>query len=216
VTASAPFIVIEGPEGSGKSTQVTLLRRRLEQGGRTVVTVREPGGTAIGDEIREMLLARRNHALTPGTELLLYMASRTQLVHEVIRPALERGELVLADRFLTSTVVYQGIAGALGADEVRRLYRLVCGDLHPDLTLILDLPAEEGLSRIRGKRDVHIVGLFDDRIESRPIEFHNRVREGYLAVAGADPARYAVIDASRGEEDVSEAVWREVTRRVLS
>ncbi len=200
------FIVLEGPEGSGKSTQIARLARRLEAQDLRVCAVREPGGTPIGEQIRQVLLDANHHRMTVGTELLLYMACRAQLVHEVIRPALDQGLVVLADRFLTSTIVYQGIAGGMGADEVKRLYRAACGDVEPDLVVVLDLPAEAGLARVQRTFD---------RMEQKPIEFHRKVRDGYLAVARADAKRHAVIDATRPVDEVSEAIWREVTRRVL-
>jgi len=215
------FIILEGPEGSGKTTQIRHLKRCLEEEGLTVIRVREPGQTDIGERIRSILLDANHSKMTVGTELLLYMASRVQLVHEIVFPALDQGTTVLADRFLTSTIVYQGIAGELGSEDVKRLYRLVCGDLWPDLVIILDLPAEKGLERIRGKKHARVGeqlvgGLFDDRIEGKPLEFHNRVREGYLAIAKAEPDRYAVVDASQSEVQVAKAVWQEVKRRVLS
>jgi dTMP kinase len=145
--------------------------------------------------------------MTVGTELLLYMACRAQLMHEVILPALKSGLVVLADRFLTSTIVYQGIAGGMGAEGVRKLYGETCGDRQPDLVVILDVPAEVGLARVRGAYD---------RMERKPLEFHRAVREGYLAVAREEPARYVVVDASQPVEAVGEAIWREVTRRVFS
>ena len=201
------FIVLEGPEGSGKSTQVESLRARLEAEGHRVRVVREPGGTDIGEQIRKVLLDADNTRMTVGTELMLYMACRAQLVHEVIRPVLDEGVVVLADRFLMSTIVYQGIAGGMGADEVRKLYRATCGEVTPDLTVVLNVPAEEGLSRVQQSFD---------RVENKPVDFHRRVCAGYLAVAEEEPDRYAVIDASRSADEVAEAVWQEVKRRVLS
>jgi dTMP kinase len=200
------FIVLEGPEGSGKSTQVATLALRLEQASYRVTVVREPGGTVIGEKVREILLDRENGCMTVGTELLLYMACRAQLVHEVIGPALEQGFVVLADRFLTSTIVYQGIAGGMGRESVQRLYHATCGDIEPDLVVVLDVPAEAGLSRVQRSFD---------RMESRPVEFHRRVRAGYLDVARSEPARHVVIDASKGREEVAKEVWEEVNRRVL-
>ena len=207
MSTKGKFIVLEGPEGSGKSTQLVRLARRLEQEGHRVKYVREPGGTTIGEKIREVLLDAANGSMTVATELLLYMACRVQLVHEVILPALEEGLTVLADRFLTSTIVYQGIAGGMGEEEVRGLYRAVCGKVEPDLVVILDVPAEIGLARVKGSFD---------RMERKPVEFHRAVREGYLAVAKSDPDRHAVVDASRLPEEVAEGVWEEVRRRVLS
>lgn len=201
------FIVLEGPEGSGKSTQVVRLAQRLEAASHKVRLVREPGGTTIGEQVRKVLLDARNMDMTVSTELLLYMACRAQLVHEVIGPALKAGFMVLADRFLTSSIVYQGIAGGMGREDIEKLYHATCGEVEPDLVVVLDVAADVGLSR---------VDRSFDRMESKPIDFHNRVREGYLAVAAAEPDRHTVIDASTGPDEVAEAVWREVKQRVLS
>jgi len=201
------FIVLEGPEGSGKTTQVAKLASRLGFGSYVVKVVREPGGTAIGEQVRKVLLDKENGKMTVGTELLLYMACRAQLVHEVIRPALDQALVVLADRFLTSSIVYQGIAGGMEAVEIEKLYRATCGTVTPDLVVVLDVPAEVGLSRVQRSLD---------RMESKPAEFHRRVREGYLALAASDPGHYAVVDASRDPGQVADAVWQEVKRRVLS
>ena len=200
------FIVLEGGEGCGKTTQVEKLNVRLAAAGHATTVVREPGGTRIGEAIREVLLDAGNGVMTVGAELLLYMACRAQLVHEVIAPALEEGRVVLADRFLTSTIVYQGIAGGMGEQEVLNLYRATCGETRPDLVIVLDLSAEAGLSRIKGGRD---------RVEQKPIAFHRDVRDGYLAVAGNDTERYAVVDASKPVDAVTDAVWQEVMRRVI-
>ena len=202
--------MLEGPEGSGKTTQIARLAHRFEGEGRRVRMVREPGGTVIGEQVRRVLLDAKNHGMTVGTELLLYMACRAQLVHEVIRPALDEGTIVLADRFLTSTIVYQGLAGGMGAEEVKRLYRATCGDVVPDLVTVLDLPAEAGLARVQAAH-----GGFD-RVEQKPIEFHRKVREGYLTVARAEAGRIVVVDASKAMDLVAEDIWREVTRRVFS
>jgi len=201
------FVVLEGPEGSGKTTQIETLAARLKAEGHPITLVREPGGTRIGEAIRKVLLDADHDGMTVGTELLLYMACRAQLVHEVIDPALAEGRIVLADRFLTSTIVYQGIAGGMGADGVRTLYRETCGETLPDLVVVLDVDAEAGLARLEETFD---------RMEQKPVAFHRRVREGYLSVAGNDRDRYVVVDASRSIDVVSEAIWREVTRRVFS
>ena len=201
------FIVLEGPEGSGKSTHIVGLCRRLEEEGHRVRLVREPGGTIIGEAVRDVLLDPEHSRMTVGTELLLYMACRAQLVHEVIRPALKEGLIVVADRFLTSTIVYQGIAGGMGAEEVKKLYRATCGDVEPDLVVVLDVRAEVGLSRVQRTFD---------RMESKPIAFHHRVREGYLSVAKDEPHNTVVVDASRAVDEVADAVWQEVKQRVLS
>jgi len=200
------FIVLEGPEGCGKTTQVEKLDARLRAAGHATTVVREPGGTRIGEAVREVLLDATNARMTVGTELLLYMACRAQLVTEVIRPALDAGRIVLADRFLTSTIVYQGIAGGMGAEEVKRLYKATCGDTQPDLIIVLDVPAKLGLSRVT---------VTFDRVEQKPIEFHRKVRLGYMAVADDAPEKHGVIDASQSIDAVSEAVWQEVTRRVI-
>jgi len=201
------FIVLEGPEGSGKTTQVAKLARRLGEASYVVRVVREPGGTAIGEQVRKVLLDKENGKMTVGTELLLYMASRAQLVHEVIRPSLDEGLIVLADRFLASSIVYQGIAGGMRAGDIERLYHATCGDIEPDLVVVLDVPAEVGLSRVQRSFD---------RMESKPLAFHRRVRKGYLALAGSKRSRYAVVDGSKDPSEVAEAVWQEVKRRVLS
>ena len=204
---SGKFIVLEGPEGSGKTTQVAKLAQRLGEESCVVKVVREPGGTAIGEQIRKVLLDKENGRMTVGTELLLYMACRAQLVHEVIRPALKDGVIVLADRFLASSIVYQGIAGGMEARKIEELYRATCGEVTEDLVVVLDVPAEVGLARVRRSLD---------RMESKPIAFHHRVREGYLTLASSDPGRYAVVDATGAPGEVAEAVWQEVKQRVLS
>ena len=200
------FIVLEGPEGCGKTTQIGKLDARLTAAGHATTVVREPGGTRIGEAVREVLLDAKNVRMTVGTELLLYMACRAQLVTEVIKPALDEGRVVLADRFLTSTIVYQGLAGGMGAEEVKRLYQATCGETQPDLVIVLDVSAKLGLSRV--------TEAFD-RIEQKPIEFHRKVRLGYLSVVDDEPERHGVVDASQSIDAVSEAIWQEVTRRVI-
>ncbi|MFP4141407.1 MAG: dTMP kinase, partial [Phycisphaerae bacterium] len=187
-TLAGRFLVIDGPDGAGKSTQTALLADALGKGGLTVRQVRDPGGTAIGDRIREILLDPSCDEMAVRTELMLYMASRAQLVAEIVRPALQAGECVLSDRYISSTIAYQGAGGA-DVDEVRTVGDIAVGSLWPDLTIILDLPSDEGLTRAAKRSD-------PDRMEAKAREFHRRVRELFLAQAKQDPARCVVVDAS--------------------
>ncbi len=204
------FIVIDGPDGAGKSTQLGLLADWLREQGAEVVQTRDPGGTAIGDRIREILLDRDCREMTVGCEIMLYMASRAQLMGEVIAPGLRRGCCVLCDRWVSSTVAYQ-VAG--GADErsVLKAYAAALGDVWPDLTVILDSPAELGLERA-GRACGH------DRMEAKGLEFHRRVREIFLEQASQTPSRFAVLDAVGSIEDVQAGLrsvvqqWRFLTR----
>lgn len=193
------FLSLDGIDGTGKSTQCRLLAEWLRQRGRTVVSCVEPGGTALGQELRQIVLSHR-HDLTPASEAFLFMASRAQLVHEVIRPALAEGAVVVSDRFLLSTVVYQGHAGRLDAEQLWQVGRLSTGGLDPDLTIVLDLPVELALERRHSRAA--------DRMESKPIEFHRRVRQGFLAEAARRPERIRVVDASPGVEVVQAEIRR--------
>jgi dTMP kinase len=195
------FITMEGGEGVGKSTQVRLLAERLEAAGARVTLTREPGGTAVGDQIRRFLLDPDGR-MAPVTELLLYEASRAELVGAVIVPALERGGTVLCDRFCDSTIAYQAFGRGLGADMVRALNEAATGGLCPDLTVYLSLPVEEAVSRARSG------GV--DRIEGEPLEFHRRVIEGFEAIAAAEPGRVLRIDAGGTAGTVSDRVWAAV------
>lgn len=181
------FITLEGIEGCGKSTQVEVLRRHLTERGHEVLVTREPGGSAIGEKVRDILLDAGNRGMAALTELLLYEASRAQHVEEVIRPALEAGDIVISDRFYDASTAYQGYARGLGADKVSKLNLVATGGLKPDLTIVLDLPASEGLRRL-------IKDL--DRIESEAIDFHERVRNGYIEIARSEPERVKVVDSS--------------------
>jgi dTMP kinase len=202
------FITFEGCEASGKSTQVKRLERRLEKSCRNLLTVHEPGYTEIGSAIRQLLLyANEGKAMRNETELLLFAASRAQLVGEVVRPALERGLVVLSDRFSDSTTVYQGIGRGLDVAFIRSLNEFVVGACNPDRTFLLDLDVEE--SRVRLMRRVRPVGR-QDRIEQLTKDFFERVRRGYLEIARAEPDRVKVIDASRTEDQVEEAIWNEI------
>jgi len=195
------FIVLEGPDGCGKSTQIGCLSERLGKVGREVEVVRDPGGTHIGEAIRKVLLNPEFGEMSVRTELLLYMASRAQLLTERIEPALEAGRIILSDRYLTSTIVYQGLAGGLAVEQINRLYDESCGSTRPDLVVILDVPAEVGLGRISR-------GL--DRMEGKSKAFHERVRQGYLNAAEHSREKHVVIDASGSVEAVAEAVWKVV------
>lgn len=205
------FITFEGSEGCGKSTQVTRLASRLEQAGRRVIVTREPGGTAIGEKIRDLLqFAPESFAMTPETELLLFEASRSQLVRETIRPALERGSVVISDRFFDSTTVYQGVARKLEPDIVARLNDFAVGSDLPDLTIILDV--DLATARARMLRRVR-PAVTADRMEQEPIEFYERVCEGYRDLARREPARIRLLDGSRSPDEVESEIWREVSAR---
>ena len=187
------FITLEGIEGSGKTTQAALLRDFLTGRGHDVAVTREPGGSPIAEKIREILLDPRNLTMVPLAELFLYEASRTQHVAEVIRPALEAGRWVLCDRFFDASTAYQGNARGLGMKMVAELNLVATSGLVPDLTLVLDLPVEVGLKRLARS---------PDRIESETLDFHERVRQGYLEMAKGDPSRIKVVDASGTIDDI--------------
>ncbi len=202
------FVTFEGPDGSGKTTQVARLAESLRAAGRDVIATREPGGTRIGDQVRAILHAPENRSMRPVTELLLYCASRAQLVSEVIRPHLERGGIVLSDRYADSSLAYQGYGRGIDLIPLRAILAFATDGLRPDLTLLLDLDAEEGLRRRRGS------GGEWNRLDQEAVAFHTRVREGYLALARAEPDRWVVIDAARGAEEVQAEIWEEVWRRL--
>lgn len=202
------FVTFEGPDGCGKSTQAARLAETLRREGYDVLATREPGGTRIGDQIRAVLHALDNGAMRPTTEFLLYCASRAQLVSDVIRPHLERGGVVLSDRYADSSLAYQGYGRGLDLDRVRTILDFATGGLRPDLTLLLDVNVEEGLRRRKGS------GGEWNRLDQEALDFHNRVREGYLALARAEPERWVVIDAGRSLEDVQADVRTEVLKRL--
>lgn len=199
------FITFEGPEGSGKSTQLRRLAARLRTEGRIVLETAEPGGTAIGMQIRRVLLDAKNHELRPTTELLLMFAARAQNVDELILPALSRGEIVLCDRFTDSSLVYQGAARGLGAEVVYEVDRIACRGLVPDLTIVVDIATELGLERAHGRnRQMQDV---ETRLDEQTIDFHRKVREAYLQLAADEPGRVKLIDGSGSEEKVEKDVW---------
>lgn len=198
-----PFISLDGLDGTGKSTQCRLLADWLRGHGLQVATCADPGGTAIGDVLRDLLLHRRGEIALP-CEALLFMASRAQLTAEVIRPALAAGGAVVADRFLLANVVYQGHAGGLPPSQLWDIGRLATGGLEPDLTLVLDLPVEAAQARRTG---------VPDRMESRHLAFHEKVRAGFLAEAARQPDRIQVIDARQTLEAIHEQICAAVRAR---
>jgi len=207
------FITFEGIEGSGKSTQIALLNDHLQAQGKQTVLTREPGGTAIGDRVRRILLDPESKALDPAAELLLYAASRAQHLHEVIRPALEAGKLVLCDRFSDATLAYQGYGRGLSIAMIQELDRMVTGSLRPDLTLLFDIDARTGLGRARGRnadRDLH----GEARFENEDIAFHTRVRDGYYLLAHREPGRIKLVNAARTPDAVQRDV-RQIVNEVL-
>jgi dTMP kinase len=202
------FITLEGPEGAGKTTQLRALADYLRGCGYDVVTTREPGGTAIGDQIRHVLHDTANVAMSPTAEVLLYSASRAQLVAEVIQPALAAGRVVLCDRYADSTMAYQGYGRGLDRDALAALTAVATGGLRPDLTLLLDLDVARGLARRRDE------GEEMNRLDLETIEFHRRVRAGYLALAAAEPARWQLIDADRPPAAIQDTLRRLVLERL--
>lgn len=204
------LITLEGPEGAGKTTQLAWLRDRLAAAGIEVVVTREPGGTPAGESIRRVLLDPREAPLQPITEALLFCAARAELVAGVIRPALAAGHVVLCDRFADATIAYQGFGRGLPLDRLRAINAEATGGLKPDLTILLDLPVEVGLTRRR--RD----GAEWNRFDADSLAFHTRVREGYLALARAEPGRWVVVDAVGGPDTVAGAVWGVVAPRLMA
>jgi dTMP kinase len=198
------FIVLDGIDGAGKSSQIQPLVQWLTAGGRTVTTCRDPGSTPAGDAIRAILLDRHEIHLAPTSEMLLYMAARAQLVAEVIRPALARGEWVVSDRYLLANVVYQGHAGGLDPDVVRGVGAVATGGLEPDCVLVLDIDLATAARRLDRPLD---------KLENRGDEFRARLRAGYLVEAARDPDRIAVIDAAATPEVVADRLRTELGRR---
>jgi dTMP kinase len=209
MTARGRFITFEGPEGSGKSTQLRMLGERLRKAGTDVQETQEPGGTPIGIQIRHVLLDAKNRELCPTAELLLMFASRAQNVDELILPALSAGRTVLSDRFTDSTLVYQGVGRGLGADLVYELDRIACRGLVPDLTLIIDIDAETGLARAH-RRSARMEDS-ETRMEDQDVGFHRRVREAYRQLAADESRRVRLIDGSQKMEIVAEQVWLAVS-----
>jgi dTMP kinase len=192
------FITFEGGEGCGKSTHSRLLLKRLEQKNIPAILTHEPGGTPVGNELRNLLKRRRGSPISPEAELFLLAASRAQLVAQVIRPALEEGKTVLCDRFTHSTVVYQGYGRGLDFTAIKMVNNMATMHLNPNLIILLDISPEQGLTRKRSLKD---------RFELEDFSFHRRVREGYLKMAEAEPDRWLVIDASLSKGKVADIIW---------
>jgi dTMP kinase len=205
------LISFEGSEGSGKSTQIALLAKHLQLLGREVLSTREPGGTEIGEQIRNIIVHNsKGDEMCAETELFLFAASRAQLVRQVIAPALAVDTIVLCDRFLDSSTVYQGIARNLASDPVQQINQFAVGNVMPDLTLIMDVPTEVSLARIR-----HRASDLPDRMERENIEFFAKVRAGYLLLARSLPGRFHVIDGTQSEEKIEQEIWAVVAKLIV-
>jgi dTMP kinase len=207
------FITFEGVEGSGKSTQVSLLAARLRELGREVVTTREPGGTPTGEMIRDILQHHKSQEpITERTEALLFAASRAQHVARVIRPAVDRGAVVICDRYLDSTLAYQGFGRSMPLDGLRAINGFGIEGMQPGLTLLLDLDVVDALARMRRRQQELAVAA--DRFEREASAFHQRVRDGFLALAAAEPARFRIVNANQEPGAVFAAVWQAVQERL--
>ncbi|MDY6866829.1 MAG: dTMP kinase [Chloroflexota bacterium] len=202
------FITLEGPEGSGKTSQMPALAEYLRNAGYDVVATREPGGTAVGDQIREVLMNLKNVEIVPRTEILLFLAARAQHVEGLIRPSLQAGKVVLCDRFSDSTLAYQGYGHQTDLDVLRSLLDFATGGLKPDLTLLLDVPVLSGLERKRENSAEW------NRLDAYAEAFHTRVRLGYQALAQAEPNRWVTIDATQDKESVQEEMRQVVLERL--
>ena len=213
------FIALEGGEGAGKTTQTRMLTQRLNGEGMRVITIHEPGSTPLGDHLRTYLKSEAR--VCPEAELMLFQASRAELVREIILPSLNKGISIVADRFTASSIAYQGYGRGLDLGTVEKLNNFATGGIQPDLNILLDLPPQEGLARTTGTRP----GAPDDpqertrqdpqgtrRFEELPLRFHQRVRKGYIAQARANEERWAVVDAGQKEEQVSQDIWERVKR----
>jgi dTMP kinase len=208
------FITLEGIEGCGKSTHSGIIAGRLREEGHEVLLTHEPGSTGIGAILRKALKQRSaTESVCPEAELLLFAASRAQLVKQAILPALRRGRIVVSDRYMDSTTAYQGYGRGLDLERVAEINRFAVGEATPDVTIVLDIGVTEGRERLASRAETSGVGL--DRIELEPIEFHERVRQGYLQLAARDPERIKVVGASAPLDVVSERIW-EIVRNVVA
>jgi dTMP kinase len=216
------FVTFEGGEGSGKTTQIKLLVQRLQSAGHSVLAVKEPGSTPVGERLRELL--KGQIPMASMTELLLFIAARTELVQSVLKPALKQGVVVIADRFADSTVAYQGYGRGMSRETIAQLNALATDELKPDVTFLLDLPPEEGLLRTRGQRvletkqpgfeGVRLAEEGQGRFEQTALAFHRKVRKGYQALAKQELSRWCVINAKQPVEAIAEQVWAEVQERL--
>lgn len=207
---SGKLISFEGSEGSGKSTQISRLAAHLQKSGRDIISTREPGGTEIGEQIRSIIVHNsKGDEMCAETELLLFTAARAQLVREVIAPALVAGKIVLSDRYLDSSTVYQGIGRNLAADPVNQINRFAVGNVMPDLTIVIDVPTEVSLSRLKQR-----ASDLPDRMERENIDFYKKVREGYLVLAKGMPERFVVVDGTKTEDVIEKKIWAEVKARI--
>ncbi len=202
------FITFEGPDGSGKTTQIKLLAEELIKQGQNVLTLREPGGTPIGDQIREVVHALRNKEMSSRAECLLYGAARAQLVDQILKPQLDRGGIILCDRYADSTLAYQSYGRGLDRSAVLQIISFATLDLKPDLTFYIDIEVEEGIARRKKSGEDY------NRMDDQALEFHRRVRAGYLEMIAAEPQRWIVIDGTQSVERIQELIRAEVTKRL--
>lgn len=207
------FITVEGIEGSGKTTQIQKLDRLIRASGQNCVCTREPGGTALGDRIRAVLLDPQEEGMDPRAELLLYAASRRQHVVELIKPSLERGAIVLCDRFTDASLAYQGFGRLLDLDRLRAINDWATEGAYPDVTIIFDVPETMGLDRAKSRNREQDLQR-ESRIEGEDLRFHRRVREGYLALAKEDPQRYLVVDGRGTVDEVFQRMLSELSKRL--
>ena len=203
------FITLEGPEGSGKTSAIKIVKDRLESLGYQIEMTREPGGTSISEQIREVILDKRNTLMDPRTEALLYAASRRQHLVEKIWPSLKEGKIVFCDRYLDSSLAYQGYARGLGIDEILKVNDYATEGTFPDITLLSDIDPELGLERINKNKDREV-----NRLDVEKLSFHKKVREGYLLLSKKFPERYIIVDASKPLEEVANQVFEEIIKKL--
>lgn len=209
------FITFEGGDGSGKTTQLKALESYLTARGKSCLSTREPGGTSVGRLLRRVLLEVGKRRITSATELFLYLADRAQHIHEVIIPALEQGKIVLCDRHTDSTLAYQGYGRGIDLQLLRRLNDMASQGIKPDLTLLLDCPVEIGLSRTAQRRSQTAAGQSEDRFEREKLDFHERIRAGFLELARAEPDRFRIINAAGSAQAVAEDIKNIIERELI-